>query len=315
MTEEILKKYLMHLQYSYYSQHTVEKYTQVAKEIIDFSKSVSLTNPKNFSNLFLASFPGQSRATFNLRLSVLRSFLAFYVSEFSGDVLYLESKSLEIKRSPQAMSIDSTQRIFFRLLSNRRTWVDYRNYAFLLFLYSTGVRISEAINFRPSHIVDKNTILVTGKGEVDRLVLISNVALKALEEYQSVVPYPPFKNFWFSSKGNALNRFTAREIVSRLTGRNPHIFRHTFATHLFENGCDINVIQELLGHSSINTTSIYIKTNPKKHLLECMKRYHPISTEPKFKLLLRGDICDYQAPQKKILKQKRSEQLLLSLTD
>ena len=132
-------------------------------------------------------------------------------------------------------------------------------------LYATGVRVSELVNIKYSDIDYNNRrILVCGKGNKERIVYFGEYALEALDEYVSTHKKNDEGYLFTNSKGGALTDRGVRYIIDRIMQRlsvkvhvTPHVLRHTFATDMLNNGCDIKIVQELLGHSSLRTTEVY----------------------------------------------------------
>ena len=167
-----------------------------------------------------------------------------------------------------------------------------RNRAILETLYSCGLRVSEAINLRLSDLFFKEEyIRIIGKGDKERLVPINQKAIGYIEKYlvdrSRLNINPKSENILFlNRRGNQLTRvmvFTIIKDLSRKVGLNkkisPHTFRHSFASHLFERGADLKVIQELLGHETIITTEIYTHLE-KEHLREVLLMHHPRAVAP-----------------------------------
>lgn len=161
-----------------------------------------------------------------------------------------------------------------------------RNRAILEVLYSCGLRVSELVNLRISDLFfDDGFIRVMGKGSKQRLVPIGEPAMKSVKLYlsQSKRKYSGSSDdvLFLNRRGKKLTRAMIFVIVRRqaeiagITKEiSPHTFRHSFATHLVENGADLRVVQEMLGHESILTTEIYTHMDSKK-LQEGILRYHP----------------------------------------
>lgn len=163
-----------------------------------------------------------------------------------------------------------------------------RNRAILETLYGCGLRVSELTNLKISDLFfDEGFIKVTGKGSKDRLVPISATTIKYINIYRNEIRVhqeiaPQAKDTLFLNQhGRQLTRAMIFTIVKQLAEKagirktiSPHTFRHSFATHLLENGADLRAIQQMLGHESITTTEIYTHVD-RKHLTEVMNKFHP----------------------------------------
>ena len=149
-------------------------------------------------------------------------------------------------------------------------------------LYATGVRVSELVNIKYSDIDYNNKrIRVSGKGNKERIVYFGEYALDQLNEYTSTHKKNEEGFVFTNSKGGQLTdrgvRYIIDNIMKRLSVKvhvTPHVLRHTFATDMLNNGCDIKIVQELLGHSSLRTTEIYTHVTNER-LKEVYYKYHP----------------------------------------
>ncbi|MEC7772742.1 MAG: site-specific tyrosine recombinase XerD [Bacteroidota bacterium] len=163
-----------------------------------------------------------------------------------------------------------------------------RNRAILETLYGCGLRVSELINLKLSDLYfDEDFIKVTGKGNKQRFVPISNVNQKYITIYwKEVRVHLPIKKehedfVFLNRRGKQLSRAMIFTIVKGLAEAigldkniSPHTFRHSFATHLLENGADLRAIQQMLGHESITTTEVYMHVD-RKHLTQVLQEFHP----------------------------------------
>lgn len=167
-----------------------------------------------------------------------------------------------------------------------------RNRAILETLYGCGLRVSELINLKLSDLYfDEDFILVTGKGNKQRFVPISEVNKKYINIYWKEIRTlltikKEHEDFVFlNRRGKQLTRAMIFTIVKQLAEEiglkkniSPHTFRHSFATHLLENGADLRAIQQMLGHESITTTEVYMHVN-RSHLANVLKEFHPRKSE------------------------------------
>ncbi len=169
----------------------------------------------------------------------------------------------------------------------------YRNRAILELLWATGMRISElaGLNFSDLNL-ENNEITVFGKGSKERIVLVTDRAKSYLERYINTARGLVAKGFdvglaqsgspvFINNTGYRLQARTVRNVIKDVVDKirlpkhvTPHVFRHSFATHLIENGADLRVVQELLGHASISNTQIYTHVSTKR-LMEVYDRTHP----------------------------------------
>ena len=164
----------------------------------------------------------------------------------------------------------------------------HRNKALLETLYGSGLRVSELVNLQKSDIYSTEKLLrVTGKGDKQRLVPIGDYAMQQIDTYLKEIQIHQniqkgYENYVFlNRRGKALTRTMIFLIVKQTAEKagikkkvSPHTFRHSFATHLLENGADLRTIQVLLGHESITTTEIYTHIDT-RYLRKVMEQFHP----------------------------------------
>ncbi len=168
-----------------------------------------------------------------------------------------------------------------------------RDRALIELLYGTGMRISELTNLSIDDIdPDSGTVIVTGKGNKQRLIPVGTYALKAIEKYvqgerrEQVGKGAGTHKLFLNRRGNPLSRQSAWECVAQSAGRaniagvSPHSLRHSYATHLLERGADVRTVQELLGHASVTTTQVYTLVTVDT-LREIYAASHPRSALPR----------------------------------
>ncbi len=234
---------------------------------------VDLPVIRNYLSTELAR--GISKKTCCRRLSGLRHFFNFLIERkdiHENPFLFVNAPKKEI-RYPRALYLEQIETLFER---NKERTDEYqkRDQAIIELLYASGIRVSELVNLKLQDIdLSNRTLRVMGKGRKERLAPFSVSARKTLIDYlknsriklldrnksEYNVDY-----LFLNSKGNKLTTRGVEYIledIEKKTGCNyglhPHIFRHSFATHLLEGGADLRVIQELLGHESLNTTQVY----------------------------------------------------------
>jgi integrase/recombinase XerD len=165
--------------------------------------------------------------------------------------------------------------------------LDFRNRTILEVMYACGLRVSELVNLPTNAInFDEMILRVTGKGNKERIVPIGKIAANLVKSYLKLhrpllakeVSYP---NLFLSYRGKPLNRERVWGIIKKATSIaeidkdvHPHTLRHSFATHLLENGADLRVIQEMLGHADISTTQVYTHID-NKQLMNIHHKFHP----------------------------------------
>jgi site-specific recombinase XerD len=156
--------------------------------------------------------------------------------------------------------------------------VDMRDRALLEVLYGTGLRVSELASLTAADVTSGPFVRVRGKGSKDRDVPIPGQAMRAVERYLSAGRPSLVKGatdaLWIGARGGALEPRGIRRVVRARVGSFPHALRHSYATHLLENGADLRSVQELLGHSDLGTTQVYTAVT-RKHMTDTYARSHP----------------------------------------
>lgn len=221
-------------------------------------------------------------------LSGIKSFFNYLVLEKIIDQNpseLLEGPKLS-RKIPSVLDIDEIDAMIQAI--DHSSDAGHRNRAMIETLYACGLRVSELINLKISNLFfDIQFIKVIGKGNKERLVPINKSAIKQnkiyLEEIRKKIEVKKgFEDFVFlNQRGKGISRVMVFLIIKDLAKKagitkniSPHTFRHSFATHLYERGADLRVIQDMLGHRSITTTEIYSHVNT-KYLKETLKNYHP----------------------------------------
>lgn len=227
-------------------------------------------------------------STMNRCLASLRGFFAFlHFSEWRTDnpMDLIDSPKSE-RRLPEVLSIEEIDAMVAEIdLSQPQ---GERNRSIIELLYGCGLRVSELINLRISDLFfDEGFIRIEGKGSKQRLVPIAPITQKYINIYLNEIRVhhtiqPEATDIVFlNRRGRMLTRYMVFIIVKELAEKagikkkvSPHTFRHSFATHLLENGADLSAIQQMLGHESITTTEIYTHLGT-KHLEKALLQYHP----------------------------------------
>jgi len=230
--------------------------------------------------------------------TIIRKFSS-YINYFK----FLEQNSLIDVQLSQIISVPKIQKRFYKLLSesemsnllktiNGQDNFGIRDRAIFELFYSTGVRINELVNITLDKIdLKNNEIKVFGKGRKERVVYLNNFALQKLSNYLNIrneFLFDKKNNFYkkndflfLNKNGNRLSERFIRILLDKYLKKaainkkiSPHSIRHSFASHLLQNGASIKAVQELLGHENISTTQIYTHLNLKK-LKEDYEKFHP----------------------------------------
>ncbi|PPR12312.1 MAG: Tyrosine recombinase XerD [Alphaproteobacteria bacterium MarineAlpha11_Bin1] len=167
-----------------------------------------------------------------------------------------------------------------------KPWISARNVAILTLLYGCGLRIDEALRLNQRDAPTSDSMVITGKGDKERLVPVLSVVIDAVRSYQDLCPYSNEHGqpLFYGARGGRLNPGVVQRTMRALRAdlglprtATPHALRHSFATHLLAGGGDLRTIQELLGHNSLSTTQRYTDVDTQK-LLEIYDSAHPRST-------------------------------------
>lgn len=217
-------------------------------------------------------------------MASLRSFYRFLVAEdklVKDPTSLLESPRLT-ERLPRYLTIEETSRLFSALKSAKPAMIRLR--AMLEVLYAAGLRVSELVNLTMDQIdLSVGYVRVMGKGGKERVVPIGERARLAVQAYLAIRPAigASVKAVFLSNRKHAMSAvqfwrlLRAAAISAGITKTvSPHVLRHSFASHLVQNGADLRSVQEMLGHSSISTTQIYTHVG-QSHLAQAHRKFHP----------------------------------------
>ncbi len=289
--DNLVLKYLDYLKYECkYSSNTTESYMYELKEFELYfkNKNLSTLTTQNIKEFIQKSSLNKEATSRAHKVTVIKSFYNFLVSD--GIIAKNPSMTLKMPKKDKLLPVYLTINEINKLLDIKCiTPYDYRDKAMLELLYATGARISELVNLKISNIDFTNDLIrVIGKGSKERIIPIEDEAKEALEKY--IYEYRPIilKNtnteyVFINRYGNPLSRQSVFKFIKLecqkkgITKKiSPHTIGHTFATHLLQNGADLRVIQELLGHSDITTTQIYTHL-VNEQLKKDYEEYHPHS--------------------------------------
>lgn len=280
------------------SKNTVQSYAQDVQSLVDFLSdrklpdtpvSIGQDTIKEYIHHYAKSRKARSQSR---TISGLRAFFDFLIFEnyrTNNPTAVLEAPRLG-RPLPDFLSVKEINALVGAIdLSHPQ---GHRNKAILETLYGCGLRVSELTTLKLSDLFfEDGFIKVTGKGNKQRFVPVNDVTVKCLNMYirHSRPETPPIKTaediVFLNRRGAPLTRAMVFTIIKDLAEKinltkkiSPHTFRHSFATHLLQNGANLSVIQKMLGHESITTTEIYVHTNFKS-LAAVIRKYHPRSKD------------------------------------
>jgi len=251
-------------------KNTVSSYLSDIKQVEEQVGKPMLAIENSDILSFLAQF--ENKRTLNRKLSSINAFFTFcYKQDFIHEKIKIPMAKVP-KNLPKYVS---NEEILDGInLIDRSTVMGLRDYALILFLYASGCRVSEALSVQRADIVEGWLKIRFAKGEKERVVPLAPVATQALENYLSQQTMSS-SYLWLNYRGEQLSRISAYKIVKKYLGVSPHVLRHSFASSLIIGGADLRVVQELLGHSSLETTQIYTHIQ-KQNLAETMASFHPL---------------------------------------
>ena len=293
--QNALKDYKLYLKIERgLSKNSIDNYEFDIKKLIDYLEHHNITvSPIDISHTVIQEFIYEISKQVNARsqsriISGLRSFFGYLVFEdyrANNPLDHIESARIG-RKLPDTLSIEDIDRLIAAIDLSKPE--GERNRAILETLYSCGLRVSELTNLKISDLFfDEGFIKVTGKGDKQRFVPIGETTQKYINIYVKAIRTPMnidtkhLDTLFLNRRGKQLTRAMIFTIIKQLAEKiglnktiSPHTFRHSFATHLLENGADLRAIQLMLGHESITTTEIYMHVD-RTHLKEVLTKFHP----------------------------------------
>lgn len=291
---ELLDEYIYHLAVERgLAENTLVSYRLDLNGYLDFCRKYGLESleqaDKNaiMAYLFQLQLEGRSPATISRRLAAARSFYKYLVNE---DILQKDpTADLEFpklaQKLPRVLTVEEVDTLLGQPLISEPAGI--RDKAMLELLYATGIRVSELVSLNLEHInLDSGFIRCFGKGSKERIIPLGDVAARFLKEYltrgrSKLTKAGNTPALFINQHGRRLTRQGFWKIIKKYALKakikkeiTPHTFRHSFATHLLENGADLRSVQEMLGHADISTTQIYTHLT-KQRMKEVYNRSHP----------------------------------------
>ena len=284
-----LIEYLKYLEYNRnYSSNTLLNYDLDIKEFLSFISSEGLNYLDiTYQDLrgLLDSYQDKKYKSTSIRrkISSLKGFYKYLVRNNkinTNPFIYVTLPKKE-KKLPKFLNINEMDELFLEVDFN--DFLSLRNRLIIELLYATGIRVSELVNIKLNDISD-DSIKITGKGDKTRIVFFNDVCKKYIDKYLILRNEISKCDYLIiNHNGNMITTRMIRNIINDMINKtsivkhvSPHVIRHTFATHLLNNGCDLLTVQELLGHSSISTTGIYTHVSS-EHIREVYYKTHPRS--------------------------------------
>ena len=291
--EKEINNFIEYLKYQRnYSNFTCNNYN---KDLNEYNSFI-LSNKINYKNMdyneakeyvIYLNKKNDAKSTISRKLSSLRTFYKYLVlnNKVESNPFLLVSSPKKEKRIPKFINYNNMEEILN--VPNIKTKEGQRERVILEVLYASGVRVSELVNIKLKDIDFSNkNILILGKGSKERLVSLGDYALEYINLYlkegrKLLLDGVKSDYLIVGKKSEKLTTRRVEQIIDDIIKRTsiklnitPHMFRHTFATHLLDNGCDLLVVQELLGHASLSSTEIYTHVS-NEHLREVYLKCHP----------------------------------------
>jgi integrase/recombinase XerD len=279
------------------SKNTIESYMRDLYQYQEFLENVhGVKRPKDIEKIHIDSYMRSlkkkiSTKSMARKLTAIRSFhhFLFIEKEVDEDVVKkIDSPKIE-KHLPQVLSVDEVMKVLNQVDLTKP--LGLRNAALLELIYGSGLRVSELLDIELGDVhLNQAYIMVRGKGSKERMVPISDPAVVALRNYivkgrESLIQLEKTQILFLNQQGYRLSRQGFFKLLKKLaldagvkTECSPHTLRHSFATHLLENGMDLRTLQSLLGHEDISTTQIYTHISQQR-IKEIYKSAHPRAKE------------------------------------
>lgn len=290
----IIQPFLDYLKFEKrYSRHTLVSYETDLISFFDYiCTQYGEIEPNQLSHIYIRSWLASLKdarltaKSINRKISSLKSF--FKYQQKTGVIKQTPMGKIispkNEKRLPSFVA-DKDIRVLFDHVEFPDSWQGKTERLLMLLFYNTGMRLSEVINLKESQVNSSNrTLKILGKGNKERLIPVNAEILNEIENYQKEkgkLIIEKIDILFITNKGKPLSPRSVYSsvkkylsLITTIEKRSPHVLRHTFATHLTNNGADLNAVKELLGHSSLAATQVYTHNTIEK-LKNVYKKAHP----------------------------------------
>ncbi len=295
MLNDYIDEFLQYITEEKIYSHLTEK--SYGEDLLQFNNFLSGKNVKRMeevNHIMIRNFLSELMQGDYAKKSIVRKLAAIKsFFKFLNHRKIIETNPAELVSSPKLnkslptfLYLDEINTLIDFL--NEKSFISMRNRAMIEVLFSTGIRVSELINLNVSQIDDKTGLVkVKGKGNKERIVVLGSKSILALHDYRNYRRdllqniNKKTEVLFLNQKGERITDRGVRYILENLVKKvalskkvSPHVIRHSFATYMINNGCDLRVVQEMLGHVNLSTTQIYTHIGKNK-LKDVYEKYHP----------------------------------------
>ena len=277
------------------TNNSVAAYSSDLHNFISFLEEQGINSFQNVTRDTILEYLGQCKqkgyesSSIARKLVSIKVFFRYLFQEkfIKADITDVMDSPKLWRLLPDFLSLEEIEKMLDIYPLTAKDPLNFRNRTILELMYACGLRVSEVANLKIENILFEEALLrVTGKGNKERIVPIGTQALDLISRYLNEIRPQLLKTHnnstvFLSYRGKPLNRERIWAIVKDAASKAgiskniyPHTLRHSFASHLLENGADLRIIQEMLGHADISTTQIYTHID-QKHILDIHKQFHP----------------------------------------
>lgn len=276
-----------------YSKNTIESYFRDINQFIEVNDNIDLikVDRNQIDNYLMWLRSNFSNNTVLRKISSLNNLYKYLLATEVISKNYFQEVKLSKKKVELPKYLTQEEINLFLNSIEINNHLDYRNKAMFELIYATGMRISELINVKITDLnINESLIRIIGKGDVERIVPINQTAMKYVIDY--IEHHRLYLNkenedyLFLNNSGKKLSRQGFYKILKQLAIKvgiediSPHKFRHSIATHMLNNGANLKIVQEMLGHKNISTTEIYTHVSKEK-LINDYNKYHIFGDDTK----------------------------------